>query len=138
MRPVNLIVIHCSATRTGSDYPPAQLENDHRARGFARAGYNYYIRRAGGIVEMRPLGMVPAHVTGHNRHSVGICYEGGLDENGKPSDTRTPQQKEAILQLLRYLLRKFPGCRICGHRDLANKACPCFDVKAEYGFLVMS
>ena len=23
-------------------------------------------------------------------HSIGICYEGGLDKNGRPADTRTP------------------------------------------------
>ena len=27
---------------------------------------------------------------GHNTESIGICYIGGLDENGKPKDTRTP------------------------------------------------
>lgn len=92
MRPVKLIVIHCSATREDCPYTSGQLEKDHLARGFQQAGYHYYIRRNGGLVRMRPLGMIPAHATGHNRHSVAICYEGGLDSGGFPKDTRTPAQ----------------------------------------------
>lgn len=135
MRAIDLIVIHCSATRSIREYTPEQMERDHRARGFARAGYNYYIRRSGVVVAMRPLEMVPAHATGYNHRSIGVCYEGGLNGDGVPTDTRTPEQKEAILRLLKELLRRFPHCHICGHRDLANKACPCFDATNEYRLL---
>jgi N-acetylmuramoyl-L-alanine amidase len=79
--------------------------------------------------------MIPAHAIGYNRNSIGICYEGGLNGDSVPTDTRTPEQKEAILRLLHELLLRFPGCRICGHRDLANKACPCFDAEKEYNEL---
>lgn len=149
MRPVNLLVIHCSATRDNREYTPEQLERDHKARGFHQAGYNYYIRRDGEIVPMRPLGTIPAHVKGYNRHSVGICYEGGLDCNGYSADTRTPAQKKSLEILLLQLLTLFPGSRICGHRDLSNdldgdgvitpaewmKECPCFDAEKEYDTL---
>lgn len=67
MRKIDLIVLHCSATRETQEYTPEQLERDHKARGFVRAGYNYYIRRSGEIVPMRPIEQVPAHVRGHNR-----------------------------------------------------------------------
>ena len=33
-RKINLIVIHCSATRVDKDYTSEQLERDHKARGF--------------------------------------------------------------------------------------------------------
>lgn len=145
-RKINLIVIHCSATREDRDYTPQQLTRDHLARGFNSAGYNFYIRKDGTIVHMRPLELIPAHVTGHNRNSIGICYEGGLNRNGKPSDTRTAEQKEAIAGLLIRLVVQFPDSEICGHRDLspdkngngtieANewiKMCPCFNAKDEY------
>jgi N-acetylmuramoyl-L-alanine amidase len=135
MRAINLIVLHCSATRSIREYTPEQLERDHRARGFSRAGYNYYVRRSGLTVAMRPLEMIPAHAAGYNRNSIGICYEGGLNGDSVPADTRTPEQKEAILRLLQELLRRFPRCRICGHRDLAVRACPCFDAGKEYAAL---
>ena len=145
-RKINLIVIHCSATRENVDYTPQQLTSDHLARGFNSAGYNFYIRKNGEVIHMRPLELIPAHVTGFNRNSIGICYEGGLDRNCKPADTRTPAQKEAIIGLLIKLVIQFPDSDICGHRDLSPdknkngiiepnewiKMCPCFDAKKEY------
>ncbi len=147
MRKINLIVLHCSATRETVEYTPEQLERDHRAQGFLTAGYNYYIRRSGKVVPMRPPELIPAHVKGFNRFSLGVCYEGGLDASGRPKDTRTEDQKAAIRMLLMLLLDKYPGCRICGHRDLSPdrngdgwitpdewlKACPCFNAEEEYG-----
>ena len=96
-RKINLIVIHCSATRVDKGYTPEQLERDHKARGFNSAGYNYYIRKSGEIVSMRPLELIPAHVTGYNKNSIGICYEGGLDPDGNPDDTRTEAQRQSII-----------------------------------------
>ena len=82
----------------------------------------------------RPLYQVGAHATGFNRRSIGVCYEGGLDSQGKPADTRTPAQKETLRKLLFRLKTDYPNARIVGHRDLPNvhKACPCFDAKTEY------
>lgn len=145
-RRINLIVLHCSATRENAEYTPERLECDHKARGFLRAGYHYYVRRNGEIANLRPPEMIPAHAKGYNRKSLAICYEGGLDDAGKPKDTRTEQQKESIRVLLLLLLVRHPGCRICGHRDLSPdrdgnghispdewiKQCPCFDAEEEY------
>ncbi|MBR1939880.1 MAG: N-acetylmuramoyl-L-alanine amidase [Bacteroidaceae bacterium] len=55
----------------------------------------------------------------HNAHSIGVCYEGGLDAQGRACDTRTPAQKEALLELLTDLHRRFPMALILGHRDLS-------------------
>lgn len=145
-RRIDLIVIHCSATREDRSYSPQNLERDHKARGFNSAGYNFYIRKTGEVVKMRPLELIPAHARGYNRHSIGICYEGGLDAFGKPKDTRTDAQKEAILRLLMELKKFFPQSKIVGHRDLSpdknengiiepwewTKMCPCFDAQNEY------
>jgi N-acetylmuramoyl-L-alanine amidase len=136
MRKINLIVLHCSATKDTQTYTPEQLERDHKARGFIQAGYHFYIRRNGEIVSMRPVEQIPAHAKGLNRNSIAICYEGGLDVTGKPKDTRTIKQKESIRILLLLLLTHYPGARICGHRDLgAHKACPCFNAEEEYADL---
>ena len=136
MRKINLIVLHCSATKDTQTYTPEQLERDHKARGFIQAGYHFYIRRNGEIVSMRPVEQIPAHAKGFNRNSIAICYEGGLDVSGKPKDTRTIKQKESIRILLLLLLTHYPSARICGHRDLgAHKACPCFNAEEEYADL---
>ena len=97
MRKIDLIVIHCSATRENTDYSPKQLESDHKARGFLRAGYNFYIRKSGEVVNLRPLEQIPAHARGHNKHSIGICYEGGLDITGQPRDTPHTGSKDLVV-----------------------------------------
>ena len=99
--------------------------------------YLYYITRDGEIHRGRALEKVGAHCRNHNAHSVGVCYEGGLDANGKPKDTRTLEQKGALLALLRELKRQFPKALIVGHRDLnPMKGCPCFDAVKEYAEVI--
>jgi len=65
------------------------------------------------------------------QNCIGICYEGGLDKNGKPADTRTLAQNQALYSLLESLCLSYPDAEILGHRDLPNvhKDCPSFDVK---------
>ena len=129
-RCIHLIVIHCSATRATQRYTVDDCRRDHRARGFADIGYHYYITRDGIVHRGRPLHTEGAHASGYNRHSIGICYEGGLDIRGRPCDTRTPEQKETMQKLLERLKTDYPHAEVLGHRDLpgVRKDCPCFDV----------
>ena len=132
-REVKLLVVHCSATRCDKNFSVEALRRCHLARGFASIGYHFYITRDGEIYRGRSLEKVGAHCRNHNAHSVGICYEGGLDAEGKPKDTRTLEQKGSLLALLRELRRQFPKALIVGHRDLnPMKGCPCFDAVKEY------
>lgn len=78
-----------------------------------------------------------------NERSIGICYIGGLDENGRPADTRTNAQKRVLYQIIIDLQREYNILQVLGHRDTSPdlngdgvielyeyvKACPCFDVK---------
>ena len=129
-RPIELIVIHCSATRSDRPFPLEAVIACHRARGFATIGYHYYLTRDGTVHAGRPLYQEGAHVTGHNRRSIGICYEGGLNPDGIPADTRTEAQKESLLKLLHRLKTDYPQARIVGHHDLdPRKACPWFEVR---------
>ena len=48
-RKINLIVIHCSATRVTQDFTVGELEACHLARGFRDIGYHYYITKDGVI-----------------------------------------------------------------------------------------
>ena len=140
MRKINTIVIHCSATPEAMTYPLESLRADHKKRGFVDVGYHYYIRKDGTVQEGRPLNQIGAHAKGYNTGSIGICYEGGLDANRKPKDTRTEAQKKSMLVLLKATLRLYPTItRICGHRDLPKvaKDCPCFDAENEYKHLLV-
>ena len=132
MRKITHIIIHCTATRADRSFSVQSLEASHKARGFITIGYHYYITRDGQVHPCRPESMVGAHARHHNAHSIGICYEGGLDARGIPADTRTDAQKRSMAALLRSLRLDYPDATIIGHRDLpgVKKACPCFDVKA--------
>ena len=139
MRQINEIIIHCAATREGRDFTVEDITRWHKARGFATIGYHYVIYRDGSIHEGRPLEQIGAHCVGHNKHSIGICYIGGCASDGKtPKDTRTSEQKEALLALLRRLKARFPNATIHGHRDFAAKACPSYDAFREYRQLALA
>ena len=92
MRRIDLIVIHCTASRPNQHLPFDLLDKMHRAKGWNGCGYHYYITRDGQLHQGRPEEMVGAHARHYNAHSIGICYEGGLDERGRSADTRTPAQ----------------------------------------------
>ncbi len=146
IRSINLIVVHCTASRCDRHLTPENLDRIHRQRGFNGCGYHYYITREGIIFPMRPLDTIGAHVRGFNAHSIGIAYEGGLQPDGIAADTRTLQQREALCFLIRQLLVLYPKSTVCGHRDLSPdlngngiiepqewiKQCPCFDASTEY------
>lgn len=132
-RTINEIIVHCTATAEGKDYTTAQIKQWHLARGFSNIGYHYVIYRDGSIHAGRVEAEIGAHCTGHNSHSIGVCYVGGCASNGTtPKDTRTPQQKDALVKILTELKDKYPKAAIHGHRDFASKACPSFDATKEY------
>ena len=138
-RKIDLIVIHCSATRCNRPFTLEAVIACHRARGFATIGYHYYVTRDGIVHAGRPLYQEGAHATGFNRQSIGVCYEGGLTPQGEPADTRTPKQKETLQKLLKRLKTDYPHAPIKGHRDLgARKECPCFNAEKEYANLTDS
>ena len=136
MRSISLIVLHCSATRTTQNYSFRQCKADHMKLGYKTIGYHYYITRDGHTYQTRHEQLIGAHAKGYNEHSLGVCYEGGIDPQGKHADTRTPRQKQALLRLLKRLKAAHPGAAIVGHRDLpdVHKDCPCFDA-TEYSRL---
>lgn len=134
-RNINEIIVHCTATKEGLDYTVATIRQWHKARGFSDIGYHYVIYRDGSVNNGRDVNISGAHCEGHNSHSIGVCYVGGLDGKGNSKDTRTPKQKEAMSKLLAQLKLLYPKATIHGHREFANKACPCFDAKKEYAEL---
>lgn len=133
MRTITLIIIHCSAVRPDQHSSAGDITQWHMARGWRTIGYHFVVRRDGTTENGRHIEHIGAHCKGHNKYSIGICYEGGLDRNGKPADTRTEAQKYALRRLITQLKQTYPWAIIVGHRDLnPQKACPCFNAIAEY------
>ena len=134
MRQINKIIIHCSDTPEGRDDRAKDIDSWHRAQGYSEIGYHYVITLSGEIEIGRPEQAIGAHCKGHNAKSIGICYIGGASkEDRSPKDTRTPEQKRALLELLKVLKQKYPQATVFGHHDFNSaKSCPCFDAKQEY------
>lgn len=131
-RKITEIIVHCSATKEGQAVSVADIRKWHLQRGFADIGYHFVVYADGSLHNGRPINKAGAHCAGHNANSIGICYVGGLDAKGKPKDTRTAAQKATLLTLLKRLKALYPLATIHGHREFANKSCPCFDARAEY------
>ncbi len=153
MNKIDSIIIHCSATRAGQDFRAKDIDRIHKQRGFAQIGYNFIIDLDGTVENGRPLSIDGAHCNtkgfsevSYNKHSIGICYIGGLDITGQPADTRTEAQKNALRDLIAKLCKEYNIIELLGHRDTSLdlngsgevepaeyiKACPCFDVRSEF------
>ena len=132
-RTITEIIVHCTATPEGRDYPLDTIRQWHKERGFSDIGYHYIVHLDGKIEDGRDVNIAGAHCVGHNSHSIGVCYIGGLSADGKTAkDTRTPAQSMTLKSLLITLRKLYPTAKIHGHRDFAAKACPSFDATEEY------
>ena len=130
MRTITEIIIHCTATEAAKCVTIEDIDQWHKARGWKGCGYHFVILQNGHIQVGRPIAEIGAHCHGHNAHSIGIAYVGGL-MNGKPADTRTPEQIKSMVSLIEDLIKEFPTIvAVRGHNEYSSKACPCFNVQA--------
>jgi N-acetyl-anhydromuramyl-L-alanine amidase AmpD len=143
MRKINKIVIHCTATSPNAT--AQSILDGWRKKGWTSNGYHWLIDRFGFTTRLQDDELVSNGVKGHNSRSIHLCYIGGLVK-GKPTDTRTLEQKETLKMLIDEYLVKYPNSEVLGHRDLSPdldkdgivepqewvKSCPCYDVKKEY------
>lgn len=145
---IERLVIHCTATPEGREVTGADIRRMHcspppKGRGWKQVGYTDLVHLDGSVerlVDNNEDGWVdPWEVTngakGYNGTSRHIVYAGGCARDGKtPKDTRTREQKAALLAYVKDFHKRFPKADICGHGDLpgVKKACPSFDVRKEY------
>lgn len=141
-KPLNFLVLHCTATEEGRDVTAAEVLQWHTAappsgNGWSRAGYNALVRLDGSIETLVPTNgdsvVEPDEIAngarGYNSVSIHLCYVGGL-RNGVPADTRTPEQCAAMAAYIRGIKAAVPEVKVVGHNELnPNKSCPCFDVQ---------
>tara|TARA_R110000823_G_scaffold293075_1_gene411885 strand:- start:470 stop:892 length:423 start_codon:yes stop_codon:yes gene_type:complete len=140
MRKIDSIILHCSATREGQDVSVETIREWHIKRGWSDIGYHYVIYLDGSVHEGRPVERMGAHCKGKNKGTIGICYIGGVEADGKtPKDTMTEEQDTAMVNLIlaiREKYRDYGKIRINGHNEFAAKACPSFSVPKKYDWLL--
>ncbi len=145
MARLQYLVIHCTATPEGREVTSAAIRHWHTdpvskgGRGWKQVGYTDMIHLDGKVERLvknnEDANVDPWEITngakGYNAISRHIVYVGGVDANDvkKARDTRTPAQKEALKRYVLDFHKRFPRVKIIGHREVANKACPSFDVQ---------
>jgi N-acetylmuramoyl-L-alanine amidase len=130
-REIKFIVIHCTATQ-----PDTKIETIQKywkdVKGWKGVpGYHYIIKANGDVVKLLDEKKNSYGVYAHNNECISISYIGGIDKAGKPKDTRTRAQENAMFDKIVELTEKYPTAKVVGHRDFneVKKACPSFDVK---------
>jgi N-acetylmuramoyl-L-alanine amidase len=133
IREIKYIVIHCSATQPNTK-KEAILSYWKNTLKWKTVGYHRLIDANGVIHELAKFEQITNGVKGYNSESIHFSYIGGIDESGRPKDTRTLKQKESLLYLVKQAKKQFPNAIVQGHKDFKGvaKACPSFDAKNEY------
>lgn len=144
-KPLKYLVIHCTATREGREVKSSEIRHWHTdpvskgGRGWKQVGYTDLIHLDGEVERLvennEDANVDPWEITnganGYNSVSRHIVYVGGVASDGKTTkDTRTGEQKQALETYVKEFHRRFPKVRIIGHREVAAKDCPSFDVQA--------
>ncbi len=133
IKQVQFITLHCSAPRPSQIAGVKEIRAWHKKKGWSDIGYHFVVRRDGTVEKGRPISQTGAHVQGHNRNNIGICLEGGIDDQFQPANNFTREQWRALKALVAQLRPKTAGgkAKVLGHRDFPNvhKACPCFEAK---------
>ena len=136
MRKLTRIILHCTATPDGRHVDVATIREWHRKRGWSDIGYHFVIYLDGSVHNGRPVEKVGAHVSGHNADTIGVVYVGGTDAAGKAKDTMNDAQETAFVNLVASLRAKHGALTLHGHNEYAAKACPSFNVKHKFEWLV--
>ena len=130
MREIDEIIVHTSFTRPSMDVGADWIRDIHvHQNGWSAIGYHEILRRNGTVELGRPAEKIGAHTRGHNRNSYGMCLIGGMSEDGNPDSNYTFRQLQTLYGRLQWNVQRFGITKISGHRDYANKDCPCFDIK---------
>jgi len=139
MRPIHMIVVHCSASDNAMDDSLMRINLLHTGNkktpiiwgkyqthcfGWSDTGYHYVITKDGKVHTARPIEKAGAHAKGFNKASIGICLTGDKDFS--------PEQFQALKRLIKDDLipkHKLSIIDVIGHNELNKaKSCPNFNV----------
>lgn len=125
-RDIRLIVVHCAAIPKGLNPDKEWYNRVWELNDWNNPGYHIVVREGGDLIWMQPFNKPSNGAKGHNLHALHICYNGGVDIDFNPLDTRTDQQKIVLSSLIQVLQEVYPEAEVKLHNELTNKACPSF------------
>lgn len=91
------------------------LDAIHCKQGRLGIGYHFLIILGGVIQLCRNVDTCGSHSRDLDELSVAIGIVGGTDADGNRSFTRTPEQQEALDDLIEFLARKYPEASVDDH-----------------------
>lgn len=113
-RDVSFIVVHKSQRPTIET--ARDMDRAHRAQGYLKIGYHYFVRRDGTVERGRDLREPGAFSREHNPAAVGICL--ATAEGGDCVPPVTDDQRVALDSLLEQLGAVFPDAKVIGKDTL--------------------
>lgn len=152
---ISTIFIHCTAGFGSID----SIKKFWKTLGWSSPGYHLIIDLNGVINQIQSFTLYSNGVKGQNAKAINISYIGGVEKTNvkKAKDTRTPEQKKAILKAIEIAIKWIEATggskknlQIKGHRDASPdqnkdgiiasweriKECPSFDAIPEYKHLL--
>lgn len=96
-------------TQPDPDFDIRALDVKHNRQGRLGVGVHFLINTAGDVQLGRGINTVGSHSRGLDEISVAIGVVGGLNVEGERTDTRTPEQLEALAELIALLQIMYPG-----------------------------
>ena len=111
------IILHNSGTTVRQSVET--IHEYHKSKGWAGIGYNYYVRRNGDIYTGRQDNTVGAHALNNNSNSIGVCFEGNMNE-----EYLSNEQILAGKELVTYLKQKYDINTVQRHSDVGQTDCP--------------
>ena len=117
MKTIEGIVLHHSGVKVLQSVET--IHNYHKNKGWAGIGYHFYVRKDGSVYRGRPENMAGAHCPGVNSISLGICAEGDFEQ-----EIMNDVQKNAIVELIKYIKLRYNIKWIKGHREILSTDCP--------------
>jgi N-acetylmuramoyl-L-alanine amidase len=128
--------------KTKNDLPDELIGGVHirnlQGRGWTKPGYHKMIHLDGSTSIINPVNEdsviesfeVTFGALAFNNNCRHIVYVGGAEKvNWQiPKDTRTKGQIESLKEEILYTIEMHPDIKVLGHNQVANKACPSFDV----------
>jgi len=129
-RKITDIIVHCSASPQNRDDDVYTIDKWHIDSFGSGIGYHYVILPDGTIQKGRWVDYPGAHAKGFNKHTIGICFIGGMEYNDI-----TLQQLKAVKTLTKLLISdsmyKLLPEAIKGHNELpghSTRGCPMTDI----------
>jgi hypothetical protein len=126
LKSITKIAVHHSLTKSGSAEAYARYHVNKS--GWPGIGYHFVIEKDGTVKWCNDLTTKSYHVGNSNSFAVGICLTGDFREQ-----VLEVSQHEALLKLLKYLLRELGLTYrdVLGHNEFKGydwKSCPCIDM----------